>query len=144
MSIPDCAEKKIKRAKRIALIGNGGNLAIAQHAASDFQRHLGKHCFAPDAIHMTALGGDGGWHQKWVDDMNKHCDLFIGITTRLDSPIAKSLPKSKSLLIAPRIHDDIPTVVAAEFTYHEFECKALYRLYQLMEIGGAVLPRIKE
>ena len=66
---PDCAVRKFKKAKKIAVIGNGGNLAIAQHAASDFQRHTNKHCFAPDAVHLTALGGDRSWHKNSIDNM---------------------------------------------------------------------------
>ena len=50
--------KLINQAKSIAVIGNGGNLAIAKHAASDMSRHLGKFCFAPESVHMSALGGD--------------------------------------------------------------------------------------
>ena len=50
--------KTFDDAGKIALIGNGGNLAIAQHMASDIYRHTDKFCFAPDAINLTALGGD--------------------------------------------------------------------------------------
>ena len=46
----------LKESNRIALIGTGGNLAIAQHMASDIYRHTNKFCFAPDAINTTALG----------------------------------------------------------------------------------------
>ena len=35
----------LKESNRIALIGNGGNLAIAQHMASDIYRHTNKFCF---------------------------------------------------------------------------------------------------
>ena len=35
----------IKKARTIAIIGNGGNLAICRHAASDMSRHLSKFCF---------------------------------------------------------------------------------------------------
>jgi hypothetical protein len=66
---------KVKRASSIAIIGNGGNLAIARHAASDVSRHLNKFCFAPECIHLTALGGDEGWHKKWVDQYGSNSDL---------------------------------------------------------------------
>ena len=45
----------LKKANRIALNGNGGNLAIAQHMASDIYRHTGKFCFAPDSVNTTCL-----------------------------------------------------------------------------------------
>ena len=82
----------VKRSSSIAVIGNGGNLAIAKHAASDMSRHLNKFCFAPECIHMSALGGDERWHEKWIDQYaSGAADLLIGITTRIDSPIAKAL-----------------------------------------------------
>jgi len=130
----------IVKAERIAIIGNGGNLAIASHGASDMTRHLGKHCFAPEAVHLTALGGDEGWHKKWIEEYACFADLIIGITTRVDSPIALA---GIDIAIAPM---DIPyatyTHVIPEKTYHEFEVKALLSLYQMMEAAGAVLPKI--
>lgn len=130
----------INSANRIAIVGNGGNLAIAQHAASDMTRHLGKHCFAPDAVHLTALGGDEGWHDEWIRKYGCFADIVIGITTRVDSPIALA---GIDIAIAPM---DIPsatyTHVIPEKTYHEFEVKALLSLYQMMEACGAELPNI--
>jgi len=135
---------KIKNSDRIAFIGNGGNLAIAQHGASDMSRHLNKHCFAPDSVHLTALGGDEGWHEKWVNEYAKYADLLIGITTRIDSPISKSLQKFKmSIAISPILIPNISTHLIKEKTYHEFEVKALLSLYQMMESCGAILPKIK-
>lgn len=129
----------INDADTIAIIGNGGNLAIAQHGASDMSRHLGKYCFAPDAVHLTALGGDGGWHKKWVQECAQHAGLVIGITTRVDSPIATA---GIDIAIAPMEIPDVLTHVIKEKTYHEFEVAALLSLYQMMEACGADLPRI--
>ena len=70
----------LKKANRIALIGNGGNLAIAQHMASDIYRHTGKFCFAPDSVNTTALGGDGDWKKEWLDYAVKGADLIIGLS----------------------------------------------------------------
>ena len=76
--------KLITSAKSIAIIGNGGNLAIAKHAASDMSRHLGKFCFAPESVHMSALGGDSPWHTPWIEHYARNAQVMIGITTRLD------------------------------------------------------------
>ena len=116
----------VRSAKSIAIIGNGGNLAIARHAASDMSRHLDKFCFAPEAVHLTALGGDGGWHDKWVDQYGSHAELLIGITTRRVSPIGDALMFRNSFLFAPKKHRLIPTVVIPSATYHEFEVCLLY------------------
>lgn len=134
--IADC----ITQANRIAIIGNGGNLAIAQHAASDMTRHLGKHCFAPDAVHLTALGGDEGWHEEWITKYGCFADIVIGITTRDDSPIAQSW---LDIAIAPmEIMNATYTHIIKEKTYHEFEVAALLSLYHMMEACGAELPEI--
>ena len=132
----------VKSAKSIAIIGNGGNLAIARHAASDMSRHLDKFCFAPEAVHLTALGGDDGWHDKWVDQYGSHAELLIGITTRSVSPIGDALMFRNSFLFAPKKHRLIPTVVIPSATFHEFEVKTLWQFYMLMEKCGAKLPRL--
>ena len=52
---------KLMKAQSVALLGNGGNLAVAQHMASDIFRHTGKFCFAPDCINTTALADNMDW-----------------------------------------------------------------------------------
>ena len=133
---------RIKQAKTIAIIGNGGNLAICRHAASDMSRHLDKFCFAPEGVHMSALGGDGRWHENWVNTYGSHAELLIGLTTRITSPIANVLEGKNSLLIAPVHHGTIETIVIDKPTFHEFEVAALWEFYMIMERCGAVLPSI--
>ena len=133
---------KIKSARSIAVIGNGGNLGIAKHAASDMSRHLGKFCFAPECVHMSALGGDDRWHESWINSYAIHADLLIGITTRIDSPIANALVGKNAFLVAPKQHPSIDTVVLDKPTYHEFEVAALWEFYMFMEGCGVALPRI--
>ena len=136
--------QKIKEANTIAIIGNGGNLAVAKHAASDMTRHLNKFCYAPECVHLTALGGDTGWHKKWIDSYATHADLIIGITTRIDSPISNSLEllNHNKFLIAPKKHLTIETLIIDRETYHEFEVDVLWNFYMLFEECGAILPKI--
>ena len=139
-------------ASKIALIGNGGNLAIAQHMASDIYRHTGKFCFAPDSVSLTALGGDGDWKHEWIKYANKGADLIIGITCRIYSPLTLELEKisitapyggsTQILLIAPSKHETIETIVIDATHYHEFEVKALSIIYELLEKSGVVLPEL--
>ena len=139
-------------ASKIALIGNGGNLAIAQHMASDIYRHTGKFCFAPDSVGLTALGGDGDWKHEWIKYANKGADLIIGITCRINSPLTLELEKisitapyggsTQILLIAPSKHETIETIVIDATHYHEFEVKALSIIYELLEKSGVVLPEL--
>ena len=83
--------KKFNDAKRIALIGTGGNLSICQHMASDIYRHTGKFCFAPDSVNQTALGGDGDWREPWLRYAQTSSDLIIAVTSRIGSPLIKTL-----------------------------------------------------
>ena len=140
---------KLYKARNIALIGNGGNLAIAQHMASDISRHTGKFCFAPDSVHTTAVGGDSDWKKPWVVQYAKHADLIIGITCRKNSGISNALMSmsqevvqgtTDTLLIAPEQHEVLDTLVIPARTYHEFECTALWTIYRMMEHLGVELP----
>tara|TARA_Y100001937_G_scaffold55808_1_gene76774 strand:+ start:411 stop:1244 length:834 start_codon:yes stop_codon:yes gene_type:complete len=140
-------QKKIlsqfKNANRIALIGTGGNLAIAQHMASDIYRHTGKFCFAPDAINMTALGGDGNWKEGWLDYARTGSDLIIGITCRVESPLTRLLEnESNVILLSPEHHETLPTIQIDSRYYHEFEVRALYAIYMLMQDTGVKLPTL--
>lgn len=136
--------QKIKDSDTISIVGNGGNLAIASHVSSDLSRYLGKFCFAPTAVHLTALGGDGSWHNNWICDYGSKSDLIIGITTRIDSPISKSLEKlnHNTFLISPVEHPNIKTMVVMGETYHEFEVNTLWQFYMLYKECGAVLKKI--
>ncbi len=136
---------KLYKAQTIALIGNGGNLAVAQHMASDISRHTGKFCFAPDSVHTTALGGDGDWKKSWVKEYATFADLIIGITCRKNSGVSNALldisqEASDILLICPEQHELLDTLILPVRTYHEFECTALWTIYRLMEHIGVELP----
>ena len=136
---------KFYKAKTIALLGNGGNLAVAQHMASDIFRYTGKFCFAPDSVNTTALGGDGDWKKNWVTQYAcKNADLIIGISCRKESGICDALmqvrEETDTLLIAPLHHDVLDTLVIPSKTYHEFECNALWNIYMIIEKLGIELP----
>ena len=140
--INDEIKSKFKNANRIALVGTGGNLAIAQHMASDIYRHTGKFCFAPDAINLTALGGDGDWKESWLDYARTGADLIIGITCRVESPLTRQLVNDNVILLSPIYHETIPTIRIDSTYYHEFECRALYAIYMLMQQTGVPLPTL--
>ena len=144
----ETASKMLSRATKIALIGNGGNMAVAQHMASDIYRHTGKFCFAPDSINLTALGGDGDWRDPWIEYACQGADLIIGISCRLTSPLVDALESIQyampTLLIAPHKHPQIETLVIDVETYHEFEVNALWSIYMMMEQLGYHLPKLPQ
>ena len=137
---------QFQSARRIALVGTGGNLSICQHMASDIYRHTGKFCFAPDSVNQTALGGDSDWREPWIQYARTTADLVIGVSSRLQSPLMRVLSQqpANTVLFAPRTHLTLPTVVIPSRTYHEFECRALWALYMLMEQTGYKLPELSE
>lgn len=140
------ASKMLSQASKIALIGNGGNMAVAQHMASDIYRHTGKFCFAPDSINLTALGGDDDWKEPWIDYACECADLIIAISCRIRSPLIDALESVEyampTLLIAPEKHKTIETVVIPVETYHEFEVNALWSIYMMLEQCGVNLPKL--
>ena len=95
---------KLMKAQSVALLGNGGNLAVAQHMASDIFRHTGKFCFAPDSVNTTALADKSDWKVPWMQ-YAKHADLVIGITCRKHAWVSDDLMEVRhqcdTLLFAP-------------------------------------------
>jgi len=145
---PDLAHcaKMLGRSKTVAMIGNGGNLSIAQHAASDINRHTGKLCLCPDATHLTALAGDDLWHGAWLAYAVQHCDMILGISARVNSPMIRDIDEFAfgipTTVIAPKKinSNHIDTIVLPCKTYHEFEVNALWTIYMMMEYNGVKLP----
>lgn len=141
---------KLYKAKSVALFGNGGNLAVAQHMASDIFRHTGKFCFAPDSINTTALADKDDWKVPWMQ-YAKHADLVIGITCRKHAGVSDALLSLRqervqetvdTLLICPEQHENLDTLVIPARSYHEFECNAMWSIYMLMEAIGVDLPNL--
>ncbi len=134
---------KLMKAQSVALLGNGGNLAVAQHMASDIFRHTGKFCFAPDSINTTALADKSDWKVPWMS-YAKNAELVIGITCRKHAGVSDALMKVRhqcdTLLIAPEQHEVLDTVIIPAKTYHEFECNAMWTIYMMMEHIGVELP----
>ena len=134
---------KFMKAQSGALLGNGGNLAVAQHMASDIFRHTGKFCFAPDSINTTALADKSDWKVPWMQ-YAKHADLVIGITCRKHAGVADALMEVRhqcdTLLFAPEQHEILDTCIIPAKSYHEFEANVLWQIYMMMESIGVDLP----
>ena len=134
---------KLMKAQSVALLGNGGNLAVAQHMASDIFRHTGKFCFAPDSINTTALADKSDWKVPWMQ-YAKHADLVIGISCRKHAGVSDALMEVRhqcdTLLFAPEQHETLDTCIIPAKTYHEFEANVLWQIYMMMESIGVDLP----
>ena len=63
--------EKFKKAEHIYIIGNGGNWAVATHAAVDLARLTKKKVFSLDSTaYITSIANDAGYENifaKWLD-----------------------------------------------------------------------------
>jgi phosphoheptose isomerase len=64
-------EKDFKETNNVFVLGNGGNLSVADHAAIDITRLTDKKAICPGSgITATSIIGDNSfevWFQKWVE-----------------------------------------------------------------------------
>lgn len=71
-------EKDFIKTKNVFVLGNGGNLSVADHAAIDISRLTDKKAVCPGSgIVATSIIGDTSfemWFQKWTEYNLKHLD----------------------------------------------------------------------
>ena len=80
--------KRITRAKRVYIIGNGGSYANAQHIANDLLA-AGIRAFTLDAAFLTATANDMGYGKtfsRWVQTVGERGDLLIALSGSGRSP----------------------------------------------------------
>ena len=145
----------------VYVIGNGGNLAVADHAAIDISRLSEKSAAAPGSgILASSIINEVGfdnWLQTWLEFTFKNKRRFnnaivIGITTSSKSTNvfnALNWAKSKGIrtgILAGQDSDELPedinTVHLDVDHYHTAEVLTLLLFYQLIESSGAHCPAI--
>ena len=73
---------KIRKAKRVYLIGNGGSYANAAHLANDLLS-CGIKAYTLDAAFLTATGNDLGYESvfaRWIETVGEKGDLLIALS----------------------------------------------------------------
>ena len=145
----------------IYIIGNGGNLAVADHAAIDISRLSSKSAAAPGSgVLASSIINDAGhddWHKTWLQYTFKNKKSFenalvIGITTSSKSTnVFKALEwaknkGAKTAILAGQLNKALPkeinTVMLDVDHYHTAEVITLLLFYQLIEASGACCPSI--
>jgi len=148
---------------RIFIIGNGGNLAVADHMAVDITRLSGKLAIAPGSgILATSLIGDSSindWFINWFKSYTSSdspdvlaSSVIIGVSSSgTASNIVNCLAYAHSLgvkshLLSSRTIPDhyVPynnISIGTDF-YHTGEVISLLLGYQLIHSAGSVCPRI--
>ena len=159
-------ENTYQRCSRISIFGNGGNLAVADHAAIDTSRLTNKLGLCPGSgILASSLINDIGhdkWLNKWVEitsrgltkDILKN-SLFIGISSSGKSEnvvsalnYATSIGSNSFLITASAIK----TKQEINFAYcdldldeyHSAEVMTLLLTYQLIHSSGFKCPPISK
>ncbi|MFO7561776.1 MAG: hypothetical protein R6X02_03980 [Enhygromyxa sp.] len=151
-------------ASRVYILGNGGNLLVAQHAASDISRLTSKHARAPGGAGLaSALIQDDGydhWLLAWLDGELRGLDpqTIAGVLTIGLSASGRSRNIFEALrwvgvrgaqtgLISGRVPTEpLPGIVVdldARY-YHSSECLSLMLAYQLIRSAGGESPRLPE
>ena len=80
--------EKVRAAKRVYIIGNGGSYANAQHIANDLLA-CGVRCFTLDAASLTACANDFGYetvYERWLSVVAEEGDLLIALSGSGRSP----------------------------------------------------------
>ena len=80
--------QKVRSAKRVFIIGNGGSYANAAHIANDLQA-CGIAAFTLDAATLTATANDFGYEQifeRWLKVVAQKDDLLIALSGSGKSP----------------------------------------------------------
>jgi len=149
---------------RVLIVGNGGNLAVADHAAIDIARLTNKSATAPGSgILASSLINDishEDWVQKWVDisirgllKESLQKTLIIGISSAgnskniclaLDYALNKGLKAALICASFPKIAGDYNKISLSLNEYHTGEVMTLLLFYQLIHGSGFVCPSISK
>jgi phosphoheptose isomerase len=144
---------------RILVLGNGGNLAVADHAASDISRLTKKDALAPGSgIVVTALTTDENWETAmamWVRQRYEKnvCALVLVISSSgnaknlINAVVeATNLGADVAMISAYPTHcdvDNLVNVVLHVEYYHTAEVLSLLLMYELIHGAGFSCPDIK-
>ena len=80
--------ERVKAAKRVYLIGNGGSFANAAHIANDLLA-CGVKAYTLDAASLTACANDFGYEEvfaRWIRVVGERGDLLIALSGSGKSP----------------------------------------------------------
>ncbi len=160
------AQSDFNSSKTVFIIGNGGNLAVADHMSVDITRLSTKLAIAPGSgIVATSVIGDTSidtWFMSWIKAYFKNLSntdyektMIIGISSSgTASNICSCLSYShqlgvKALMLSSRSLDGIAkheynTVEIGTDYYHTGEVLSLMLGYQLIHGSGSMCPSISQ
>src|SRR3990167_6488327 len=80
--------ERIRRARHVYVIGNGGSYANSIHLANDLIA-VGVKAYTLDPATLTAAANDYGWYQgfvRWIKTVGERGDLLIALSGSGKSP----------------------------------------------------------
>lgn len=166
-----CASDSWKRllddfesSERVLIVGNGGNLAVADHAAIDVSRLTNKAAFAPGSGILASSLIHESSHEEWVknwlaismrgvrkEDFRK--TMIIGISSSgISHNIKKALSYGREIGIRtallsgrrPTENLECNIIDLGVNDYHTGEVLTLLLFYQLIDGAGFTCPSIDE
>ena len=156
-------EEVFRKSKLVFIFGNGGNLAIADHAAVDISRLTDKNAIAPGSgITATSIIGDEdalSWFKKWLEyrfrniDLDHACVICFSCSTNGTSSEASVRALNyaaengvPSVLISAQPKFDLdPRIISVSqdvTLYHTSEIMSLALTYQLTHSAGFECPSV--
>lgn len=157
-------QNEFNACNRILIVGNGGNLAVADHAAIDIARLTNKSAAAPGSgILASSLINDishDDWVKKWVDislrgqlPESLAKTMIIGISSAgsskniclaLDYALEKGLSAGLICASFPKITGYYNIISLMLNEYHTGEVLTLLLFYQLIHGAGFICPTIEK
>jgi hypothetical protein len=166
-------EKDFIESNHVFIVGNGGNMSIADHAAVDISRLTNKNAICPGSgIVATSIISDNSfevWITKWIEQrlrfVNPADVLVLGMSCSINGASSSSLVRG--LKVAADLGSKCHMICAQEkknkvnkinfinqdvFYYHTSEVISTMMFYQLIHcsgfecpsIGGKAAQRVKE
>ena len=157
-------QSDFNQATKILAVGNGGNLAVCDHAAIDISRLTNKNATAPGSGILASSLINDTTHDLWVknwfsiatrgwpqDSLSKI--MLIGISSSgYSKNICMALDEAdklgcKTALISaqtPKITGNYNTIILDVNEYHTSEVLALALFYQLIHGAGFSCPTITD
>jgi len=158
-------EELFGKKKNIFLIGNGGNMGVADHASVDMSRLTDKNVLCPGSgIIATSIIGDNSfdvWFKVWLEHRFRGIDLqdslVIAFSCSTNSESSKSIMNAlnfavesgvPAVLVAavPKedLDDRITFINQDTIYYHTSEVLSLALTYQLIHSAGFQCPSISK
>ena len=156
-------EEKFIDKDHIFIVGNGGNMSIADHAAVDISRLTDKNAICPgSAIVATSIISDFSfevWFRKWIEQRLRYIDptrvLILGMSCSVNGASSASLVSALSaaaqkgcschMICAQEKKEKVSEINFINqdvVYYHTSEVISTMMFYQLIHAAGFSCPSI--